>query len=191
MNTSGEPGLCACMALPAPRSLHKTIRANASIFDAEHAVGEGDQARVVADNQEVVRHPCARFAPADSDVEQDRGRDRPRGRPPARIPASATSALGSCLGYWRRNALRERDAGCVPPGATGSQDGPSEPTATDSAGSAAEADDARARLPVFERRWSPGRCRAPRSTRDDRTRRFPATAPARQWADVGVTTVVV
>jgi hypothetical protein len=39
-----------------------------------------------------------------------RGRDRPCGAAPTQIPACATNALGSCLGYWRGNARRERDA---------------------------------------------------------------------------------
>ena len=40
----------------------------------------------------------------------DRGRDRSCERPPARIPACGITALGSCLGFWRRIARRERGA---------------------------------------------------------------------------------
>jgi hypothetical protein len=41
---------------------------------------------------------------------RDRGRDRSCERPPAQIPACGITALGSCLGFWRRIARRERGA---------------------------------------------------------------------------------
>lgn len=40
---------------------------------------------------------------------RDRGRDRSYERPPAQIPACGITALGSCVGFWRRSALQERD----------------------------------------------------------------------------------
>ena len=42
----------------------------------------------------------------------DGGRDGPFGPPPAQIPACGTTALGSCLGFERRSAPRDRGAGC-------------------------------------------------------------------------------
>ena len=117
-----------------------------------------------------------------------RGRDRPCGRPPAQIPACATNALGSCLGCGVESAARARDAG---------------------SGRAVAIESARRsiRFQVIRVRWlrrrsasmpvprSPGSrkaahrldcCRARRSRRSALAPRWPASAPARGWADAGV-----
>ena len=117
------PGITAIVALE-KRSRHEVVE--------DHNRGAGQGGHQPSPAAVTVRH-------GDRGALADRGRDRPCGRPPAQIPASAANALGSCLGFWRQSAPRDRGAGCEPTEAIASAGGPSGSSSGDGVGCDAEA----------------------------------------------------